>query len=88
MNPLEINPQHLHPACPEIDGPKVLQRPDLVWSRMKLEPGEYLLVKVSNHAAPIVNDIKAMIDSVFKREGDRVILFMEGDLTFEKVSFK
>ena len=88
MNPLELNSDRLKPADPVIDGPKIMQRADIVWSKMQLEPGEYLLVKVGRHAAPALEQIHAMVNDCFKKEGDRVIVFVDGDVSFEKVNFK
>jgi hypothetical protein len=82
---IEINPQGLKPANPVLDASKILQRADLVWSRMKLEPNEILLVKVSKHMAPMMGDIKDLMDHVFKREGDRVIVYLDGDIEFTRL---
>lgn len=84
MNPLQVNPLGLS----GVQEKKIVQRADIVWSKMKLEPGEYLLVKVADHARPILNEIHAMVDHCFKKEGDRVIVFCEGDISFEKVKFE
>lgn len=86
MNPIEFNKSKIKPAS-ERDAPKILERADILLKRTKLEPGEILLIKVSKHMMPHFNDIKNIIDSVFKNESDRVLVYIDGDVTFEKVSF-
>ena len=63
---------------------KILQRPDVVWSKIKLEENEVLMVKVSKHMRPMFDDIKNMLDTVFKGKSHKVILFLDGDMEFYK----
>ena len=63
---------------------KLLQRPDVVWSKMDFNENEVLMVKVSKHMAPMFDDIKNMLDTVFKSKRQKVILFIDGDLEFYK----
>lgn len=86
MKPLEINPLLIKPADDEIDGPKILQRADLVWSKMELKQGEYLLIKIPRHMVNYTKDISELVDHVFKRDADRVLLFVEGDIEITKVT--
>jgi len=85
---IKFNPKDLVPASPQVDAMKILQRADVVWSRIKLEPGEYLLVKIGKHMGSQANEIQKMIDSVFKRESDRVLIYTEGDLEISKVVYE
>lgn len=84
MKPHDPNKTNLKLVTPPGAPEQILQRADLVWSRMKLEAGEVLLIKMGEHLRPVQNDVKAMVDHIFKREGDRVLLYFEGDLEFIK----
>lgn len=84
---LEFNPDNLKPADPIIDGPKILQRADVVWSKIELKQHEYLLVKVSAHLSDQMDDIKELIDHCFKRDNDKVLIYIDGDIEFSKVTF-
>jgi len=79
----QLNNQNLVDAKPS---GAILQRADIVWSRMKLEPGEVLLVKIAPHVAPIARDIQSMVDAAFGKDNDKVILFVDGDIEITKVS--
>lgn len=83
---LRTNPNDLRPGDPVIDGPKILQRADLVWSKMKLEPGEVLLVKISKHLAPAAKEIQSIVDKAFGKDNDKVVLFVAEDIEFTKVT--
>ena len=82
---IELNSNRIEPACPDIDGPKLLQRADIIWSRLRLEANEVLLVKVSRHMASNIDSIKDLMDQIFKREGDRVVLYVDGDIEFTRL---
>jgi hypothetical protein len=86
MKPFEPNKMGLSHAKGPYEEKKIqlLQRADVVWGRMKLEPDEVLLVKVAAHMRPVIEDIKDAIDTIFKREGDRVLLFFEDEMEFTK----
>jgi hypothetical protein len=65
---------------------KKLERADLVWSRMTLEPNEVLFVKVSISAAEHIGTINDMIERAFGTVNrDRVLVFVEGTLELTKV---
>ena len=83
---LEFNKEKMvHVAGPLDAQPKLMQRADLVWSRMKLEEGEVLLVKVGKHMTPALEEIRYQLELCFKEYGDRVLLFVDGDVDFTKV---
>lgn len=87
MQPLRPNPENLDHAVGPLDKKSVgqiLQRADVVWSRIKLEPGEVLLVKLSAHLRPVADDVVSMIDTAFGRDGDRVVVFFEDEVEFTK----
>lgn len=77
----EFNENKTVHAC----GEKILQRADVVWSKIKLEPGEVLLVKVAQHMSPHINDLKGLMDEVFGKDSNNVLLFVDGDVEFTKV---
>ena len=66
---------------------KKLEQADLVWSRITLEPGEVLFVKVAIAAA---GDIGAIAETVEKAFGPvnqhRVLVYVEGTLELNKVA--
>lgn len=64
---------------------KLVQNAEVVWSRIKLEKGEVLLVKVGRHMVDYFNDIKIIVDKAFGKDATNVIVFMENDVEFEKV---
>ena len=66
---------------------KKMERADLIWSRMRLDPGEVLFVKVSLSAAEHAGAISDMIDKAFGAANkDRVLVYVEGTLELTKVS--
>ena len=66
---------------------KILQRPDLVWSRMELKPDEVLLVEVSEHAVRNLEAIAEMADRAFgPKNAHRVLVYVKGNLKFAKVT--
>ena len=85
---LETDPELIRPADPVHDGKKILQRADVVWSRMRLEPDEVLLVKISKHMSDYVNDIKEVIDICFGKDNTKVLLYVDEDIEFTKVKMK
>lgn len=88
MHPLDLNKLKFEPGWEPRDGSRILQKADAAWSKLKLEHGEVLLVKVAKHMIPQMQEIKGIIDSVFKREGDKVLIFAEGDVEFAKVDMR
>lgn len=84
-SPIRTNPKLVAPAHDKIDGTKLLQRADVVWSRLTLEPDEVLLVKLSRHMANQAKEIQQLIDTAFGKDNDRIIIYVAGDIEFTKV---
>lgn len=66
---------------------KIVQRADVVWSKMTLDPGEVLLVKVGKHMLSDIHDIARILDGAFKGQEERVIIYGDGDLDIVKARF-
>ena len=84
MNPIEFNPDNLSLAG---DDKKIVQRLDFILSRIELKENEYLLIKLGKHMIPIIKDIRYIVSQVFKEHGDKVLVYVDGDISFEKVTF-
>jgi hypothetical protein len=69
-----------------VEPEKILQRADIVWSRMRLEPDEVLFVKVSLAAAPNAEAIADLIDKAFGARKEQVLVYVEGTLDLTKVT--
>lgn len=85
MKPVDINPERIVLAGSDN---KIAKPLDYVLSRIDLKENEYLLIKVGTHMVERLDEIKRVIDLVFKREGDRVFIFVDGDISFEKATFQ
>lgn len=84
MKPLQVNPNNLTHAGKN----KILQRADLTWSKMTIEPGEVLVVKVKPHMRDYLKDITQILDHVFPKNGDQILVFCEDDIELQKVIIK
>lgn len=73
-----------HPLLQEPQ--RILQRADLVWSRMILEKDEVLFVKVALAAASHAEEIAALIDRAFGPRKEQVLVYVEGTLDITKVA--
>lgn len=62
----------------------VLQRADVVWSKMELKEDEVLFIKVSLGAAANIESISDMIDAAFGRRRHQVLVFLDGTLEITK----
>lgn len=70
-----------------LDRERKLERADLVWSRMTLEPHEVLFVKVSLASSEYAGAINEMIEKAFGPIArDRVIVYIDGSLELTKIN--
>lgn len=69
-------------AALEAQRKKIVTPLPVILSRMKLEPGEVLLIAVAPESMGSVMQIKELVEQLFGKDNERVLIYERGQLDF------
>lgn len=78
-----LNEKGLKPVLPGMD--KVVKEAFFIYSKISLQPGEALMIKISKHMSDNAKDIKEIFDHVFGKNNDKIVLYVDGDIEITKI---